>query len=83
MPDQFGQKVSCFWLDYKFVVIRTKVLGYNSGVFQFVVALFTETNGNKIGRLDPATGFFTEWTLPTAISSPRGIAVSGGLVYFT
>jgi virginiamycin B lyase len=44
---------------------------------------FTESSGNKIGRLDPATGIFTEWTLPTETSKPWDIAFSDGAVYFT
>lgn len=43
---------------------------------------FTERDGNNIGRLDPATGVFNEWTVPTANSEPYGIFVFGGLVYF-
>ncbi len=42
----------------------------------------SEYLGNKIGCLNPSTGVFNEWTVPTANSQPRGICVSGGLVYF-
>jgi streptogramin lyase len=44
---------------------------------------FTETNGDKIGRITP-TGTITEFTIPTANSGPLGIAAGAdGKVWFT
>jgi len=39
---------------------------------------FTQRDANKIGRLDPGTGFITEYTIPTPASSPTGIDVVAG-----
>jgi virginiamycin B lyase len=39
---------------------------------------FTERLGNRIGRLDPATGAIIEYIVPTAGSQPTGIAVWPG-----
>ena len=36
-----------------------------------------------MGQLNPSTGVFDEWTIPTSDSLPNRISVSGGLVYFT
>lgn len=38
---------------------------------------FSEANANKIGVLDPnpTVGTFTEWTIPTAASTPRGVSI--------
>ncbi|MBK9964401.1 MAG: hypothetical protein IPP07_05665 [Holophagales bacterium] len=50
---------------------------------------FTETymaawGGNKIGRIDPASGSITEFPLPTPDAHPSGIAVgSDGALWFT
>lgn len=45
---------------------------------------FTDFNGNKVGRFDPATNIFSLWTIPSANSYPWGISVdSGGTAYFT
>jgi streptogramin lyase len=47
---------------------------------------FTQRDGNKIGRLDPATSAFTEYDIPTSDSEPTGIAVRTGtpiVVWFT
>jgi len=42
---------------------------------------FTESSGNKIGKL--LTGVITEYAIPTASSSPKGIAVdSSGNIWF-
>lgn len=44
---------------------------------------FTERQGNKIGRLNPATGAITEYPIPTPNSEPMGIAISpNGHVWF-
>ncbi|MSR61383.1 MAG: hypothetical protein EXS08_02895 [Planctomycetes bacterium] len=44
---------------------------------------FTESNGNKLGRITP-TGVITEFPVPTAQSGPYGIAIGGnGDVWFT
>ena len=44
---------------------------------------FTERQGNKIGRLNPANGQITEYPIPTANSEPLGIAVApNGEVWF-
>ena len=45
---------------------------------------FTESPGNKIGRLDPADGVTQEFTVPTVQSAPWEIA-SGpdGALWFT
>ncbi len=44
---------------------------------------FTESNGNKIGRITPA-GVITEFPVPTAQSGPYGIAVGrDGNIWFT
>jgi streptogramin lyase len=39
---------------------------------------FSEATANKIGFLNTATGQFEEWTIPTANSTPRGVAVGQG-----
>src|SRR5581483_1268054 len=46
---------------------------------------FTENVGNKIAKLDTTVtpNVITEWTLAGSNSSPNGIVVSGGNVYFT
>ena len=45
---------------------------------------FTERGGNKIGRLDPATGRITEFPLPTPMSAATGISVDqNGNIWFT
>jgi len=36
---------------------------------------FSEAVGNKIGLLDPVAGQITEWLIPTAHATPRGVAV--------
>jgi peptide/nickel transport system substrate-binding protein len=44
---------------------------------------FVEYYGNKVGHLDPATGTFQEWAIPTAGADPSSIAttaISGSLV---
>ena len=39
---------------------------------------------NSLGMLNPATGVFQQWTVPTPGSGPWGVAVDGnGLVWFT
>jgi streptogramin lyase len=44
---------------------------------------FTESNGNKIGRITPS-GQITEYPVPTAASGPYGIAVGAdGTIWFT
>jgi len=44
---------------------------------------FTESNGNKIGRITPS-GQITEYPVPTAASGPYGIAVGAdGNIWFT
>jgi virginiamycin B lyase len=44
---------------------------------------FTESNGNKIGRITP-TGVITEFPVPTAQSGPYGITVGAdGNIWFT
>jgi len=37
---------------------------------------FVEYYGNKVGHLDPNTGVFQEWALPTAAANPYDIAVT-------
>jgi virginiamycin B lyase len=58
----------------------------DSGILDITVynglVYFTESRGNKIGRIDPLTGNITEWPVPTADSSPTSIAASDGLIYF-
>lgn len=39
---------------------------------------FTERVGNRIGRLDPASGAITEFAVPTSGSQPTGLAVLPG-----
>ncbi|MGE5603344.1 MAG: hypothetical protein ACM30E_09850 [Nitrososphaerales archaeon] len=39
---------------------------------------FTERLGNRIGRLDPASGAITEFPVPVAGSQPTGLAVAPG-----
>lgn len=44
---------------------------------------FVEYYGNNVGHLDPATGTFQEWAIPTAGADPYSIAttaISGSLV---
>jgi virginiamycin B lyase len=44
---------------------------------------FTEWSGNKIGRITPS-GTVTEFTIPTAASSPNGIVAGpDGNIWFT
>ena len=45
---------------------------------------FVEHDGNKIGRLSPATNTLTEWVIPTNSSGPIGVAFdsSSGNLYF-
>src|SRR5687768_14986637 len=44
---------------------------------------FTESNGDKIGRITPS-GQITEYPVPTAASGPYGIAVGAdGNIWFT
>jgi virginiamycin B lyase len=44
---------------------------------------FTESDGNKIGRLDPATGKVTEFSIPTANSHTRELTIAAdGSVWF-
>ena len=38
------------------------------------IVWFTDSQGNRIGRLDPSTGTFTMFSLPTANGFPLGIA---------
>jgi hypothetical protein len=46
---------------------------------------FTEYWTNKIARLNPSTGLFTEWAIPTPFSFPYSLAVdpTNGNVYFS
>jgi len=45
---------------------------------------FAETAGNKIGKLDPATGKITEYDIPTPDSQPWAVAIGDdGSVWFT
>jgi len=45
---------------------------------------FTEYDGNKIGELNPETGAFSEYAVPTASSEPTGLTVDvNGNVWFT
>ena len=45
---------------------------------------FCEFTGDKIGRLDPATGAITEYAPPTRYSGPRRLALDrNGNVWFT
>jgi virginiamycin B lyase len=47
------------------------------------VIWFTQRLGNRIGRLDIATGTFQEFAVPTANSEPTGIAVApDGSIWF-
>jgi len=41
-----------------------------------------EEDGNKVGELDPSTGLFTEWIVPTSQAhGPPDVAVSDDVVY--
>jgi streptogramin lyase len=45
---------------------------------------FTETNGNRIGRINPTTGRITEFPIPTSYSYPWGITLGpDGNLWFT
>jgi streptogramin lyase len=37
---------------------------------------FLEYYGNKVGHLDPSTGIFQEWVIPTSLSNPYSIAIT-------
>jgi len=39
---------------------------------------FLEYYGNNIGHLDPSTGIFQEWPIPTAVANPYSLAVTAG-----
>jgi streptogramin lyase len=43
---------------------------------------FSEALGNRIGLLDPTTETFTEWTIPTPSSTPRGVSIGAGTQVF-
>lgn len=42
----------------------------------------SEAIANKIALLDPAMGTFTEWSVPTASSTPRGVSIGAGTQVF-
>ena len=41
------------------------------------------TEANKIGKFDPSTGAFTEFTVPTPDGGPAGLVIDGNYVWFT
>jgi virginiamycin B lyase len=42
------------------------------------------TKGNKIGRLDPVAGVYTEWQIPSPNAFPQDLTLdSGGRIWFT
>jgi len=43
---------------------------------------FSEALGNKIGLLDPTAETFTEWSVPTLSSTPRGVSIGAGTQVF-
>ena len=47
-------------------------------------AYFSESDVNKIGRLEPTTNMITEWTLHTNSSKPTSVAYdpASGMIYF-
>jgi streptogramin lyase len=60
-------------------------LGPEIATDQGTFVWFTETASSKIGRLNPITGEFVEWSTITASSQPRDIVVDRArlIVYFT
>ena len=52
-------------------------------VYKNGIVWFTEQAGNRIGKLDVATGAIQEFVIPTANSAPKGIGVAAdGTVWF-
>jgi virginiamycin B lyase len=68
----------------EFVVPTADALPHDPAVGSDGSLWVTEQKANKLGRLDPATGRFTEYPLKTRDSGPHGlVADSDGNIWFT